>query len=90
LARSERLDAFFDNLAAQLRLAFALMPDESAFQVSWVSRDREIADLILSGRRDEATALLTEYLNESEAKLIDGVRAAGRTQMNLRSIERTS
>lgn len=90
LAGSERLDAFFENLAAQLRLAFAVMPDESAFQVSWVGRDRDIADLILSGRRDEATAQLKDYLNESEAQLTDGVRAAARTHAKLTNIERTS
>ncbi|NKX54297.1 GntR family transcriptional regulator [Arthrobacter mobilis] len=80
LARSARVDEFFNNLAAQLRLAFAVMPDESAFQVRWVGRDRQIADLILAGRRDEATALMNDYLNESETQIIDGVRAAERAR----------
>ncbi len=76
LARSERVGDFFGNLVAQLRLAFAVMPDESAFQVSWVSRDRDIAELVLAGRREEAAAMLVEYLNDSECQIIDGVRAA--------------
>ncbi|WP_271395974.1 GntR family transcriptional regulator [Neomicrococcus lactis] len=74
LTRSQLVDEFFTTLAAQLRLAFALMPDESVFQVSWVGRDRNIANLILSGRREEATSQLIDYLNESEAQIIDGVR----------------
>ncbi|RAX46568.1 GntR family transcriptional regulator [Arthrobacter sp. AQ5-05] len=90
LVRSERVDGFFNNLAAQLRLAFAVMPDESAFQVSWVGRDRDIADLILSGRRDEATTQLIDYLNESEAQIIDGVRAATRARLKPENPERTS
>lgn len=77
LARSERVAGFFDNLVAQLRLAFAVMPDESAFQVSWVSRDRDIATQILAGKRDDAAAMLVEYLNDSESQIIDGIRAAG-------------
>lgn len=76
LARSERVGDFFGNLVAQLRLAFAVMPDESVFQVSWVSRDRDIAELVLAGRREEAAAMLVEYLNDSERQIIDGVRAA--------------
>lgn len=76
LVRSDRIGVFFGNLVAQLRLAFAVMPDESAFQVTWVSRDRDIAELILAGRRDEAAAMLVDYLNDSEMQIIDGVRAA--------------
>ncbi len=89
LARSVRVDTFFDNLAAQLRLAFAVMPDESAFQVTWAGRDRQIADLVLAGRRDEATAALNDYLNESEAQVIDGVRASERGRLSSESLERT-
>jgi DNA-binding GntR family transcriptional regulator len=80
MARSARVDEFFNNLAAQLRLAFAVMPDESTFQVRWVGRDRQIADLILAGHRDEAAALMSDYLNESETQIIDGVRAAERAR----------
>lgn len=80
MAGSTRVNAFFHNLVAQLRLAFAVMPDESAFQIQWVGRDRQIADLILAGRRDEATALMNDYLNDSETQIIDGVRAAERAR----------
>ncbi|YCH06380.1 GntR family transcriptional regulator [Arthrobacter sp. alpha11c] len=78
LANSTRVNAFFENLVAQLRLAFAFMPDERRFQRQWSARDREIADRILSGQRDEADALLMRYLNESEAMVLDGIRQAAR------------
>jgi DNA-binding GntR family transcriptional regulator len=76
LCDSERLDAFFANILAQLRLVFAVMPDESAFQQQWVERDRRIADLLLSGRRADAAADLARYLDDSEALVIDGIRAS--------------
>lgn len=87
LGGSDRVNRFFDNLAAQLRLAFAVMPDESAFQVTWVDKDRQIADLILAGRREEAVSRLDDYLKESENKVIDGVRAAERGRTSLESVE---
>ncbi|GAA1764236.1 GntR family transcriptional regulator [Kocuria aegyptia] len=79
LAGSARLDQFFTDLAAQLRLAFAVMPDEAAFQSQWLDRDRTIADLLLSGRRDAAEVELLAYLAASEAAVIDAVRAAQRS-----------
>ncbi|PLC11303.1 hypothetical protein AUQ48_02380 [Kocuria flava] len=79
LAGSARLNAFFTDLAAQLRLAFAVMPDEAAFQTQWMERDRTIADLLLSGRRDAAEIELLAYLADSEAAVVDAVRAAQRS-----------
>jgi DNA-binding GntR family transcriptional regulator len=76
LCDSERLDAFFANILAQLRLVFAVMPDESAFQRQWVERDRRIADLLLGGRRADAAADLARYLDDSEALVIDAIRAS--------------
>lgn len=76
LAGSARLNTFYDRIAAQLRLAFAVMPDEGEFQLRWVPRDRQIADDVVSGRRAEAETLLLEYLYESEGLVVDGIRAA--------------
>lgn len=76
MAQSQRVNEFFAGLAAQLRLAFAVMPDEAEFQAMWVDRDRSIADLLLAGRRDSAEAELMAYLSDSEAAVIDAVRAA--------------
>jgi DNA-binding GntR family transcriptional regulator len=78
LAGSARLTGFFGTIAAQLRLAFAEMEDESAFQSQWIPRDRTIAEHVLSGRRDEAVAELEQYLNDSERMVIDVIRSTRR------------
>lgn len=78
LAGSDRLNEFFTELSAQLRLAFAVMPDEAVFQARWIRRDREIADLVLAGRREAAEVELLAYLADAEASVVDGVRAAHR------------
>lgn len=80
LAGSPSLDRAFNTIAAQLRLAFAVMPDESAFQVQWIARDREIVELLLSGAREEAAAELASYLDASEARVIDAVRGSERAR----------
>lgn len=74
LSRSDRVTDFFDSLVAQLRLAFAVMADEAAFQRQWVDRDREIADAVLTGRRADARTLLLAYLNDSETQVVDALR----------------
>jgi len=66
LAASPRLNRFFATVAAQLRLAFAVIPDERTFQLQWVSRDRTICDLILAGARQQAAEALDVYLSDSE------------------------
>jgi DNA-binding GntR family transcriptional regulator len=78
LADSPRLSAFFATIFAQLRLAFAEMDDEEAFQASWIPRDRQIAEHLLSGRRDAAVAELQSYLDDSEEMVLDVVRSARR------------
>lgn len=78
LHSSTRLSAFFGTIIAQLRLAFAEMDDERAFQVLWIPRDRMMCELLLSGRREEACAELERYLDDSEQIVIDVVRGAGR------------
>ncbi len=81
LADSPRLSAFFATIFAQLRLAFAEMDDEETFQASWIPRDRQIAEHLLSGRRDAAVAELQRYLDDSEAMVIDVVRSAHRRSL---------
>ena len=71
---STRLSAMFENLLAELRLVFSIMTDESAFQLQWVERDREIAMHIFAGRRAEANEALDRYLYDSEALVIDAIR----------------
>lgn len=76
LLGSERLDSFFRTTVAQLRLAFAEAPHEPEFQSHWVERDRELCDLLRTGRRTQAAAALTHYLDDSERMIVDLVRTA--------------
>ena len=68
------MSSFFENLLAELRLVFAIMTDESLFQLKWVERDRDIAAHLLAGRRREANDALSRYLEDSEALVIDAIR----------------
>lgn len=72
---STSMDRFFRGVLAQLRLAFATMRDEAAWQTPWIPRDREICDLILGGWRDAARAHTAQYLDDSEKGVLDVVRA---------------
>jgi DNA-binding GntR family transcriptional regulator len=69
---SPRLDEFFATILAQVRLAFATMPEDSAVQQGWVRRDVEIAEMIAGGRREAAAAALRRYLDESEEQCSTG------------------
>lgn len=70
LAGSPRLDGFFATILAQLRLTFAIHPDEGAFQAPWIARDRDILERIAQGDRSGAAAALHRYLEESETALL--------------------
>lgn len=78
LHESERMSRFFEQQLAQLRVAFWALPMETDIQANWVSRDREIVDLLLSGRREEAANQLRPYLEDSETHVIDAFRALAR------------
>jgi DNA-binding GntR family transcriptional regulator len=75
LGGSDRLSRFFVQQLAQLRIAHWELPIETDVQAEWVARDREIVDLILAGRRDKAALELRQYLDDSEARLVDALRA---------------
>lgn len=72
---STNMDRFFRGVLAQLRLAFATMRDEAAWQTPWIPRDRQICDLILGGWRDAARAHTAQYLDDSKKGVLDVVRA---------------
>ncbi|TKC85926.1 GntR family transcriptional regulator [Trinickia terrae] len=71
LLGSPLIDQFFRTILAQLRLMFAVAPDEARFQTPWVERDRQILELLAAGERKRATARLTDYLKRSEDALLD-------------------
>ncbi len=75
LHESPRTSAFFDHQLAQLRVAFWNLPFETEQQSAWIERDRDIVDMIVSGRRAPAVQAMERYLDDSEAQVIDAFRA---------------
>lgn len=73
LLGSPRLDAMFEALIAQIRLAFALIADQAKFQMSYGTRLTEICDLLAAGSRASASAALRAYLDDSEHELIEAI-----------------
>ena len=74
LLGSRRLNDLFRTVCAQLRLAFSLATDEEDFQKPWVERDRELCELIRSGRRVEAGRAAEGYLRDSERAVLEVAR----------------
>lgn len=72
---SEMMDSFFRGVLTNLRLAFAVMDDEELWQTPWIPRDREVFELLIKGSRENAKALVHQYLNDSEQQVVDAVRA---------------
>jgi DNA-binding GntR family transcriptional regulator len=85
LLESDRMARFFGQQLAQLRVAFWALPMETDVQAQWVSRDREIAELLVGGRREAAAALLARYLDDSENHVIDAFRAMERPPVSARN-----
>jgi DNA-binding GntR family transcriptional regulator len=74
LLGSAILDDVFATLAARLRLVFLCFPENETWEERWVARDQRICSLIVTGRRDDAAALLRDYLDESERAVLDLAR----------------
>lgn len=72
---SSRLDSFFWTLLAQLRLAWAEAGDDDRLQQSWAERDRELYELLSTGRRSQGVGALLVYLADSEHQVLDVLRA---------------
>ncbi len=66
LADSERLNAMFTQLLAELRLVFGLLRDAEFLHAPYVDRNVEILELAESGEFAKAAAALNDYLVHSE------------------------
>lgn len=69
LAGSTRLDAQMDLLLAEMRLFFHQMGPADQFHLPFLEENAVIADHLLAGRRAEAAARLTAYLDAAEQQL---------------------
>src|SRR5699024_10492120 len=76
LLASALLDDFFRIIVAQLRLVFALADDEKRFQTPRIARDQAIHVALIRDQLHTATNAMKRYLEESEAGVLDLVRAA--------------
>lgn len=70
---STHLSTMFEQLLAELRLAFLLLPDRRAFHHPYVGRNARLVNLLDAGDRDVAIDELREYLDVAERHLLESV-----------------
>ena len=75
LAGSPRVDELMRQALAELRLAFHAARDLAAFHRQFVSRNREIAELVAAGDGRGAERALLRYLADAERELLALYRA---------------
>ena len=66
LTDSARLQGFFAQIIAELRLAFGLLDSPERLHEPYIDRNREILDLLVRGEQAQAAAMLASYLDDSE------------------------
>ncbi|HYO17453.1 MAG TPA: GntR family transcriptional regulator [Dermatophilaceae bacterium] len=71
---SSHLSNMFEQLLAELRLAFLLIPDRPTFHEPYIGRNRRLVDLLDAGDPDIAVRELRDYLDAAERALLDSVR----------------
>ncbi len=71
LAGSTRLDAMMELLLAEMRLFFHLMGSTETFHRPYLAENAAIADLLESGRGDDAARRLASYLASAEHQLLE-------------------
>ncbi|WP_281690636.1 GntR family transcriptional regulator [Pseudonocardia thermophila] len=67
---SVHVTEMFEQLIAELRLAFLQMPDERALHEPYVAANDHLVELLDAGRRTAAITALTGYLDASERQLL--------------------
>ncbi|MFD8572484.1 GntR family transcriptional regulator [Streptomyces sp. NPDC059639] len=71
LAGSERTDELMRSVLAELRLAFHVVDDPRRLHEPYLARNARIVRTLADGHRDEAEALLAEYLDDSRDGLVE-------------------
>lgn len=66
LADSARLNVFFRQILAELRLAFGLMADKEWLHGPYVEMNEQVLETFEGGDKTAAVALLEQYLSQSE------------------------
>lgn len=70
LADSQRLNAFYAQIAAELRLSFGLLRDPELLHAPYVDLNAAILEKLEAGRPDEAARALEAYLAQSERTVL--------------------
>lgn len=70
LADSARLDAFFRQILAELRLAFGLMSDKEWLHAPYVEMNQQVLETFERGDTRAAVTLLEQYLAQSERTVL--------------------
>lgn len=70
LADSTRLVEFYDQIAAELRLAFGLLNDPQVIHLPYLDMNASILHCLEEGRADDATVMLEAYLVQSERTVL--------------------
>jgi DNA-binding GntR family transcriptional regulator len=79
LAGSRRIDEAAARLLAELRLAFHAVATPQRLHEPYVSRNRGLLDLLISGECEQAAKELEDYLHDSEAELLSAHRDRSRS-----------
>ncbi|MFI7322890.1 GntR family transcriptional regulator [Streptomyces venezuelae] len=77
LAGSERTDELMRSVFAELRLAFHVVDDPRRLHEPYIARNGQILEALQEGRRDDAEALLVEYLDDSRRRVVDAYGTRG-------------
>ncbi|MGH8894092.1 MAG: GntR family transcriptional regulator [Actinomycetes bacterium] len=75
---SERVDRFFARIVAELRLAFATMPDPEDLHAPYVARNRQLAELVRAGETAAGAAELEAYLSDAQREITRVIRLRSR------------
>lgn len=70
LADSQRLNAFYAQISAELRLSFGLLRDPELLHAPYVERNAAILGMLEAGQPVEAAAELDAYLAQSERTVL--------------------
>ncbi|WP_064685348.1 GntR family transcriptional regulator [Rhizobium bangladeshense] len=70
LADSHRLNTFYAQIAAELRLSFGLLSDPELLHAPYVDLNAAILEKLEAGRTAEASAALEAYLMQSERTVL--------------------
>lgn len=74
LADSPRLNAMFEQMLAELRLAFGLLKDSALLHGPYIETNQRILALFEAGQLGESAALLKDYLQHSERVVLAATR----------------